>query len=270
MIGRRTLAGLSLLCALAFCAFAAQSASAVQAVNTTAFTCKEGETKDFADEHCDEKVAAGTGKFGHVKIPLAETTPIVVTNEKTANKTTESSSLLLKGKAFGAAVEITCKKFTGEGQIHNIEDPEFKHTVTGIVSGKFTECEVKKPAKCTLKEAVLAESNFTGVEGLGSEKNTMGVEFNPKEGKTFATLTLEGAECALKGTAFKVEGSAIATGTPSPSAKHSGATSVYEPGNEMESLSIGGVASEFTGTFTTKMAPKAGEPQPAIALTTVT
>ena len=83
MIGRRATVGLSLLCALAFCAFAAQSASAAKAVNTTAFTCVEGATKDFSDAHCDTKVTAGTGQYGHVVIPQGTTTEVVGENTTT-------------------------------------------------------------------------------------------------------------------------------------------------------------------------------------------
>jgi hypothetical protein len=65
MSGRKAIVGLSLLCALVFCAFGAATASA--AGGSTAFTCVKGAASaDFEDEHCDKgKVGGG---FGHVEI----------------------------------------------------------------------------------------------------------------------------------------------------------------------------------------------------------
>ena len=79
MIRRRSIVGLSLLSVLAFCAFAAQGASAAweTATNTTAWTCVEnGGSKDFKDADCSEATTAGSGKFGHVAIPNASKTSI--------------------------------------------------------------------------------------------------------------------------------------------------------------------------------------------------
>src|ERR1700704_6916600 len=112
---RRTAVGLALICALFLCALAAQSASAAEGKNTTAFTCVEGGTKDFSDAHCDSSVAAGTGKFGHVAIAVGTPTAISVTNAKTKNNTTESTPIIQKGTIAGIASEIECKTLSGEG-----------------------------------------------------------------------------------------------------------------------------------------------------------
>jgi hypothetical protein len=89
MIGRRAVVGLSLLSALLFCAFAAQSASAAlkTSTNTTGFTCVKGVTEkgDFKDEHCDE-TNVGKGAFKHELIPLNTTTEVEFSNEKSQNR----------------------------------------------------------------------------------------------------------------------------------------------------------------------------------------
>jgi hypothetical protein len=80
-----------------------------------------------------------------------------------------------------------------------------------------------------VKEPIERRFLFEGVEKLGVNKDTMGVEFkgDPNESEPIFALTLEnkGAEkCALAGKKLEVFGTAIATGKPSPKEKHSGAT----------------------------------------------
>lgn len=288
MIGRRATVGFALLCALMFSAFAAQSAMAqkgTKAVNTTAFTCVEnGGQRDFSDSHCDTFVGAEKGKFGHVAIPLNETTEIEVTNQA-------GTVPFFKGTLFKLNTEIECKKAASVAKksfIHNVEtivETKKQHTVTGEVQINFTECTVKAPAKCKIKEPIVTTATFEGVEGLKREeekkekKEEMGVLFKGVgEKATFTELNFEPAECPLiGGNPFLIQGSAIATGTPEPSKanKHSGATSLYKPNSEkeakeeleMQTLEIGGNKKQyFTASFTTRMAG-GGNP---ISLTTVT
>lgn len=275
MIGRRAVLGLSLLSALLFCAFAAQSASAQKAENTTAFTCVEGGgAKDFSDAHCDKKVGAGEGKFGHVAIANDTTTEIEITNEKMGAATNEKTSQLLKATAFGVKTEITCDTVTGTGTIHNVESGvgSKKHTVTGTGTVKYSGCKVLKPAKCSVGPIEIKNGTFQGVEKTGPEKNTMGVEFTPEAGKPFTTIPFEGAECALKGKSISVEGTAIGTANPSvgDTAKHSGATVTFTEAMTKETLKVGLNAAEHKGGFTVKMKEMEGKPQNPIALTTTT
>ncbi len=270
MIGHRTAIGLSLLGALLICAFAAQSASAafVPAVNTTAFTCvPEGGNKDFKDAHCDEKVAAGTGKFGHELIPAGET-KTSITNAKTNAATTAAEPSVLKGTLGGVAAEITAKTVSGSGFIENEEIPagSKNHQVTGTVDTKFTEITINKPLNCTTKEIVV-KSFFKGVEKGGPEANTMGLEFIPDPTETpFAKIPFEGEKCALKGKTLEVTGTAIATGTPNPKERWSGATVFFTNEMTKETLKIGEGPAEFSSKTTVTMSG-GGNP---LSLTTVT
>jgi hypothetical protein len=265
MIGRRAVVGLSLLSALLFCAFGAQSASAAKGTNTTAFTCvKGGGNLDFTDPHCDNRVEPKKGEYGHVEIAKDTTTAITATNEKTKEKTTEHTTAVLKGELFKVKLEITCTKLHAKGTLHNVEPVSKEHSVTGEIETVFSECTVHKPTPCTLKE-VKVPAVAEGVEGLGAEKNTMGLEFKPTKGEIFVSFELEGASCPLKGVPIEVKGTAIATGTPSPSGKHTGATAIFTNEMTKETLTIGGKPAEFSAVATVQM--EGGNP---IALTTAT
>ncbi len=94
----------------------------------------------------------------------------------------------------------------------------------------------------------------------------MGLEFTPDPpGTPFAEIPLEGEKCALKGKTLAVTGTMIATGTPNPSEKHSGATTVFTNEMTKETLKIGEGPAEFSSKTTISMT--GGAP---IALTTVT
>jgi hypothetical protein len=270
MTGRRAVLGLSLLCALLSCALAAQGASAAPAKNTTAFTCvKGGGAKDFKDAHCDEKVTPETGEYGHVVAPLNETTKVIVTNEKTKNGTTESTPAVLKGELGGAKLEISCTKVSGEGTLTN-EEPEAKtHGGKGSGATQFSSCTVLKPSKCTIKPVEVSATG-EGLEELGAGKNEMGGELRPPSGKIFVTITLEGESCALKGKPLEVEGTAIATSTPAPTAVHTGTTAILTNAMTKETLKIGGKPAEISASTTVRRAPVEGKEQNPISSTTVT
>lgn len=273
MIGRRITVGVSLLCTLLFSATAVQSASAVKAVNTTAVTCVEnGGSKDFKDAHCDEKVAAGTGKFGHVAIEAGKTTTVVVTNEKTKNGTTETTPTTFKGTAFGAKLEGSCQTVTGEGTFKNEEPEPGVHTGSGTGSIKATNCKVDKPTKCTVKEPLVIPGIGSPVEGLGAGKNEMGAELKPAEGEIFSSVTLENKgeeKCSLAGKPLEVKGTAIATSALAPTEVHSGATAVLTNAMTKETLSLGGNPVEVSGTTTIRPVVE-GKVQSPLSSTTVT
>jgi hypothetical protein len=273
MTGRRAIVGLSLLCTLVFCALAAQGASAAPGKNTTAFTCVEnGGAKDFEDPHCDQKVAAGEGKFGHVPIALNQTTEITVTNAKTKNNTVESSPTVFKFEFAGEVVEVSCKTVHGLGTLHNVEPILKEHKVTGTLTIKVTGCKVEKPAKCFVKEPIEFKTEFEGVEELGPEKNTHGLEFKPHKEGPFALIEINfvGLECVLKGKVAPIVGTMIATGTPNPKEKHSGATLKFTKEMTKETLTVDGKPAEHSGGLTLRMAPIGGQEQHPISFTTFT
>jgi hypothetical protein len=255
MIGRRATVGLALLAALLFSASAVQSASAAAAKNTTAYTCIKVEpagTGDFTDAHCDKK---GKGDYAHQSLANDVTTNITLTNDKMGVATNEKTSQLWRFTFIGIKIEITCKV----------------HEVTGIAEIKYNGCEVKLPAKCTVKEPIESAANIVGVEELGAGKNEMGVELTPKEGSTLLTFTFSGEGCGLKGKSINVEGTMIGTsGTGSNTVKESGATVTFTEGMTKETLKAGGNAVEHKGGFTVKMEPIGGKDQNPIALTTTT
>ncbi len=290
MIGRRAVIGLGLLSALLVCAFAAQSASALvvtKSNNTTAFTCVPDPSKegDFKDAHCDV-TDIGKGSFEHELIPLNTTTKIAGTNSGTKNNTTESTPAVLKGTIGLAKVAIECTTVENDTKeensaIHNVEPGLGKHTVTGAIRTKFTNCNVKELAKCIVAEPIESTATIHGVEGMEGplgEKNAMGVEFVGSQAEeTFAKIEFKnkGVEaCSLNAKTFPVKGRVVATNGPtdvSPQeGKETGATLVFTPKSKMQTLKLGPNVADFTAIATSKMAPDAGKPEHPISLTTTT
>jgi hypothetical protein len=263
MIGRKATVGLALLCALLFSAFAAQSASAL--LGTTAVTCAEKGTEDFADPHCDRHVGPPEGKFGHIAIEGE--TPIEATNNKTKNETKESTPAILKGTAGGAATEITCTVVTGTATATNKEVEKVMVNEGTKVTVEYSKCTVQKPLKCTVKEPIKVEkATSKTVNNQGTSKTEMGLEFKPEAGKPFTTITYEGAECGLKGSTLEVLGTAVATGSAgsTETTKYSGATLLFTATMTNATLTFGGKPAEFSNANTIQMSG-GGNP---IALTT--
>jgi hypothetical protein len=273
MLGKAAI-GVLLLCALLVCAFTAQTAVAEVAKNTTAVTCvkvAQAKTGDFEDSHCDKVNAKKEGEFGHVAIPINQTTKVVISNEKTKGATTtESTPTTFKGELAGAKLEGKCTVVTGEGSFTNEEPEPGVHTGKGSGKVKATSCVVEKPAKCTVKEPLEIPGVGNPVEGLGKEGKEMGGELKPETGKIFTSLTLEGSECSLKGKPLEVEGTAIVTGTPLPTEKHTGATAILTNAMTKETLKLGGKPVEVSGTTTVRMAPEGGKEGNLLSATTVT
>jgi hypothetical protein len=271
MIGRRATVGLSLLCALLLSAIAVQSALATAGTNTTAFTCtKVVDNGSFSDAHCDKTVPTPTG-YEHEVIPLNQTTEIESTNQTTGGAI---STHVFEGSPFKVATRIECTTLTGEGWIENSEPSPKVHKITGTTSIVYSGCTVVKPAKCTTKEIIMQIGSVETQEGLTGPKgeaNAMGIELKAPAGKPLATITLEGAECALKNQPFPVEGSFIATNGPGTAEvqtnKHSGATKVVTKEASMSKLTAATRPATLEGitTYRMKNATKA-----AITTTTVT
>jgi hypothetical protein len=266
-VGKAT-AGLLLLSALMLCAMAVQATMAAAQVseNTTAFTCvKGGGALDFKDAHCDVTTTPGKGEFGHVLISEGKT-EIEVTNKETANATKEAAIFTLKSFLAGSKTHTDCNTATGTGTIENSTTTGKNHRVSGTLNLNVTNCTVTEPANCKVKEPIVWEVNFTGVDGLNGAEGNMGLEFVPPAGKNFTEITFEGEKCGLKGLTFGVSGSAIGTGGAGGNAKEGGATWNFSPEKEMQKLIWGGQPDEFNASLTVRM-KGGGNP---ISLTTVT
>ena len=260
MIGRRAVVGLSLLSALLFCAFAAQSASAAQAVNTTTFTCFDTgnfKTGDFTDAHCDVPGTPGSQQFAHKTIPTFTQTEVTMTNEKVTNGTKDSEPTVVKSKIGLSSVEITCTTVKGEPKnsaVENVEEGK-GHFWRGVWAWVTEACTVNKPAKCAVKAPIKSDSTLVAVEKLGAAENEMGVELKGSGAEeTLAEVTFEGAECALKSKTFKIKGSLIGTSGPttesSQTSKGSGATVVVTPKNGMQKTKLGVENAEISTILT--------------------
>jgi hypothetical protein len=263
MIGRRAIAGLALLCALVFSAFASQSAFA-EIPETTAFECtKSAITKDFADAHCDTTKAGG--EFGHKPLG-AGPVKVTVTNIGTKGGTKEATSSTLTGEVALTKTAITCTNVGGTGELTNEEPAAGKMQVKGPAKTEFSGCTVEKPLKCVVAEPIIANSTAVTQTNLGAGKNEMGLVFSPETGTTFATIEYlnKGAEaCGLNKQKFNVEGKATGTGSlgSSEAQKESGATLILGPDN---ALTLGGKPANFTATVTVKVAATGN----AVSLTT--
>jgi hypothetical protein len=248
MIGRKAMVGLSLLCALLFCALAASSALAT---GTTAVTCVETKGGDFTDAHCGNQVKAGEGKFAHTEIKKEEKTEISLTNAQTMSETKGAQPLLFTGKIGLTQIEFSCNTVQGTGSVTNEEPIEkaMKATGTAIIEAK--NCAVTKPAKCIVKEPFTWDTRFETYEN-GSE---MGIRFSPKSGELFGSWGMEGSECALKGKSFTIAGSF--NGTVGGTTEGKGATLGFTPASTT-GLKWGNEPYTLTGSVTPQM--KEGNP----------
>jgi hypothetical protein len=253
--------GLALLCALAFCAFGAASASAS---GTTAFTCVQGGNEDFEDPHCDNNVGTGNGEYGHVEIAAEEETTVTGTNNLTGS---ETSSLSLKGNIGGTVVEFRCETVHVHGALTNVAGPPMK--VIGEGTLNVSNCMLLVPAtqtnNCRVSIApATGTSETTGMENI----------LLPMGGSTaFTSVTISdetGHTCskALKGT-FNVEGSAKVTGlSTGETPTWSGATLHFTTADTAGTLEFAGHSAELEGTLTFKMAPSEGVEENPIVFTT--
>lgn len=226
MTGRRAILGLCMLCALAFSAVAAQSASAI--TGTTAFTCKgvTPGTGKFKAAHC-KPTDAGTGNFEHVAVAENTTTDITGTNEKTGPETKTSSITRLHSVISGVEVELSATGVHGEGTMVNKKTAEGEHFAEGSGQIHYTGVEVTKPAGKGCKayskkpsEGGVEKTITTNVLSATTKGQGDRLQFNPPAGGIFVEFYVEGCTIAALNGPYKVEGSI--KGTPN------GATTVFE------------------------------------------
>lgn len=245
MIGRKASVGMALLCALAFCAFSASSASAV--AGRTAFTCVKAEGgAGFKDAHCKEAVASGAA-FKHESIAEGTLTHTHITNEKTSANTLESTPGILKATFLGVENEVVCANVFGHSQLTNKKTAGGEHFIhSAKTTLHYTGCKVNKPAGCVIpKETLLVEGVTGTTEGqAGSNKIT----FKPEVGKVFITITYEKCTNFFLNGAHPVEGSV--------SGVLNGATIEFnhEEITKSGSLTFGGAAAGLSGKVTVSQA----------------
>lgn len=199
---RRGLVGLSLLCALAFCAIAAQSASAK---GTTAFTCAQTEKEaGFSDAHCT-KAGSGSG-YKHQAIATGEKTTITLTNQKTASETTAVTPAIIKIHFGPMEGELQCLGVSGEGTLTNNETGG-KMSVSGTIATTFSECTVSPTV--TFPECQL-EKPFTFTTNFSSPSEGMNLSFAP-EGTEVGKLRLAKCKNSVENTDYVITGSYTAT-----------------------------------------------------------
>lgn len=268
MIGRRAIVGLSLLCALAFCALAAPTANAEP--HTTAYTClKETKptalSKGFKDEHCSETAKGTEVSWKHEYIPIDTVTEVNVTNNETSSKTIAPK---LKGKVAGTAFEIeaggfqSCKKETWIGNLEIAGD-----RAIGGFCGEFYNVVVNNPANCEVTNKVVNLNKTGNITTYVTKNGEMFIEFTPPAGKPFATFEFSGEKCSLKGKKVEVMGTANANVTTEASPLD-GATLKFTTEETHLTLEIEDKIAELSATFTPRMAPEVGVPENPVTLTT--
>jgi len=245
-LNRRAVVGLTLLCALLFCAFAAQSASAVS--GRTAFTCVKTEGgAGFKDSHCTGAVASGAA-FKHVEIEQGLLTKTHITNEKTDAATLGSTNTVLKATFLGVENEVVCSKVLGHSEVSNTQDGITKEHIIHVTKTTLhhTGCKVNKPAGCVIPNETLLIKGITGTtQGQGGAAS---IVFSPEEGEALVTITYE------KCTNPFLNGAHVLSG--STTAKLNGATTEFSH-NEIttsKKLTYGGAAAGVEGKLTISQA----------------
>jgi hypothetical protein len=139
----------------------------------------------------------------------------------------------------------------------------------GEFCGEFKEVTVSKPTACSVKGGVVTLNEKgkgkTVVKEPKENEHEMYVEFTPAE-KAFTSITLEGAECKLKGVKFEVTGSAKATvSTEEGCSLVDGPTLKFTTAGTEGTLKVGENKAKFEGTFTASMS---GGGAPVVLTTT--
>ena len=252
MNGRRTTAGLLLLCALILGVSAASSAAA--ATGTTAVTCVKKTTvggEGFSKAHCKEADKVSTGAaFEHVTI-TGETKEVEATNAGNGAATETTVAPVLKGKIAGVAATLTATSMTTTSSLVNVAGPPMKvdTPVITITWGNVTL--TVGPKGCKVVGGTIKSGELSGE----SVKETMEFQFKPPASGVFAEFSLEGCEQAANNGPYKITGTARAISD--------GATRETTEASTA-GLKLAGQAVSLTSVSTVKM--KAGNP---IGATTV-
>lgn len=237
-MGRRSLIGIAVLCALAFSAFAAANASAAQ----RAFTCSHTAT-GFTDAHC---LTGGGAAFGHVTIPDNTTTTITGTNEKTASNTTASTTWKLRGELVAVLTEVQCTGAHGHGTLINRAVPA--NHVEGEGTIEYTGCTVTAPAGkgCLVTGGTIITTQLSATTE-GRAAGTL--HFKPASGTVMAEVPISG--CAKE---VPPANSYLVTGEFTAQVSGATITTTIAQTRLDNELRFGGVKAGIEGALTVDMA----------------
>jgi hypothetical protein len=235
MNGRRIAVGLSLLCALSLCAFAAPGAMAAK--GSTAFTCVEkGGQQEFADADCANLVE-GKGKYGHVEIKAGAETAAEFTKYEGAG----SGAPRFEGEIEGVKAEINCGAVKGTEKIENVNAAPM--SVSGNSVGiSFTECV---PVGALATDGCAVIGGEIGIENTSNKtiQDTMEFEFTPVLGN-FGLIRLHKCKNPALNSAFSLKGTMKAIAL--------GATLTFTQ-ESTKGLELAGSPATLTATLTLKM-----------------
>jgi hypothetical protein len=247
MTGRKTIIGLSLLCALFVCSMSAASASAK---GTTAFTCVPQVFGEWEDAHCKTFVGSPNGSFAHEEIEVGKTTEITGTNNVTGS---ETSTAVLHSILGGVEFTIDSEEVHATGSCKNETVGEVMQNHCKKVKVNYKKLKVTPESlKCSITGGEITTNELTTVTRETETGKGPGVNFTPEAPATiFAEFVVGGAECKLgAATTIKVSGNAVG--------KISGATLTFDEASTKgtatgEGLFIGKAAASYTGITTTRM-----------------
>jgi hypothetical protein len=200
MIGRRSIVGIAVLCALAISAFGAASASAAD----TAWVCLSGEGpgQNWEDEHC--KVKAGNKKFHTTEYGLGVIFAIIFRNALTTGEGTNAASKFkVHGALSGVETEVECTEVNGTGSLTNAVSG-----VTGTGTLEFAGCSVSKPAGkgCVVTGGAVTSKTLKGTT-VGQAANKLLITAN--SGTELATIPIEKCSVGALNNKFPLTGSVL-------------------------------------------------------------
>lgn len=281
MTGRRAIIGLSLLCALVFCASAAPSAMALK--GTTLFTCIKatGGGAGFSDEHCTKSVASGAS-YEMKEIKDHESTAPTVTNNETSDKDIPTKLLFTYN---GTQIELEAKTFlscAAGAEVEGLTVLEEWMVIRGEGCGTYSNVVVNKAKNCVIKGGTVTLNTVTGNGNVGippgGKEELMFLEWTVPGHEAFASFTLEKCENGELNKAYAVFASKAVNVVPSNMGTEGtvdGPTIKFTTtGTEKYLVVVAGgkeVTAKFEGTFTIRMKPEGGkETNPIVFATTKT
>jgi hypothetical protein len=206
------------------------------------------------------RVKLGAGAFVWV-----DNGKVLEQGKKQVNISSAQGEPELKGKVALLGAWISCKSAVTQNAY--IEGDGINSGQGSASNITFEKCTTHEPAKCIVNEPIKTKQVKSRlVEYTNSAKQLKtGELFEPSQGETYVEISFKkGAEkCAIEGEVFPVKGSVVANVFPEDQESLNGyltfpkepITAVKSEGQEREvGLTLGGVASTFSGIFESKLA----------------